>query len=128
MGGAVEVLTGKLAAARTRLERSVELARQYSEVENEGWALAWLADLAFYAGDQDVGLPAAQRSVELAEKVGSSYSRISAYTRLGVALLLGGRVNEALETLEHTLTLTRQCGTGLEGEARLLAWLAEAVT
>ncbi len=127
MGGAVEVLTGKLAAAQTRLERSVELARQYGEVENEGWALTWLADRAFYAGDQDAGLPAAQRSVELAEKVGSPYSRISAYLRLGAALSLDGQVNEALETLEHALALTRQCGTALEVEARLLAWLAEAV-
>jgi len=87
----------------------------------------WLADLAFFAGDQDVGLAAAQRSVELAEKFGSPFSRIGADWRLGVALFLNGQVNEARETLEHTLALMRQCGTGLEVEARLLAWLAEAV-
>jgi len=127
MGGAVQVLTGKLDAARTQLERSVELARKYGEVENEGWAFMNLADLAFYAGDQDVGLPAAQRAVELAEKVGSPYSRSAAYLRLGSALFLDGRVNEARETLEQTLALMRQCGTSLEVEARLLAWLAEAV-
>jgi adenylate cyclase len=127
MKGAVEILTGALSAARPRLERSIELARQYGEVENEGWALMWLADLAFFAGDQDVGLPAAQRGVELAEKVGSPYSRIGGYQRLGAALFHDGQVNEARETLENTLALTRQCGTALEVEARLLAWLAEAV-
>jgi adenylate cyclase len=127
MTGATKVLTGQLDIARARLEHAIELARQYGEVENEGWALMWLADLGFFAGDEDAGLAAGRRSVELAEKVGSPYSRVGAYARQGVALLLDGQVHEGIASLEHALTLSRQCGTGLESEGQHLAWLAEAV-
>ena len=127
MKGAVEILTGALSAARPRLERSIELARQYGEVENEGWAAMWQAELAFFAGDGDAGLPPAQRAVELAERFGSPYSRIGAYQRLGTALTLDGQGSAAITALEHTLDLMRQFGTGLEREALDLASLAEAV-
>ncbi|HEY2388691.1 MAG TPA: adenylate/guanylate cyclase domain-containing protein [Candidatus Binatia bacterium] len=127
MKAAVELLTGELSDARPRLERTIELARQYGEVENEGWAVMWQAELAFFAGDQDAGLPAAQRAVELAERFGSPYSRIGAHQRLGTALTLVGQGNAAIAALEHALSLTRECGTGLEREALALASLAEAV-
>jgi adenylate cyclase len=127
MKSAVEILTGELSAARPRLERSIELARQYGEVENEGWAAMWQAELAFFAGDRDAGLPAAQRAVELAERFGSPYSRIGAHQRLGTALTLDGQGGAAIAALEHALGLMRQCGTGLEREALALASLAEAV-
>ena len=127
MKGAVEVLTGELSAARVRLERSIALARQYGEVENEGWTAMWQAELAFFAGDRDAGLPAAQRSVELAERFGSPYSRIGAHQRLGTALTLDGQGSAAVAAVEHALGLMRQCGTGLEREAFAVASLAEAV-
>jgi len=127
MKGAVEILTGELSTARSRLERSIELARQYGEVENEGWTAMWQSELAFFAGDRDAGFPAAQRAVELAERFGSPYSRIGAHQRLGTALTLDGQSSAAIAALEHALGLMRQCGTGLEREALALASLAEAV-
>jgi class 3 adenylate cyclase len=127
MKGAVEILTGALSAARPRLERSIELARQYGEVENEGWAAMWQAELAFFAGDGDAGLPSAQRAVELAERFGSPYSRIGAHQHLGTALTLDGQGSAAITALEHARDLMRQFGTGLEREALGLASLAEAL-
>lgn len=58
--------------------------------------------------------------------MGSPYSLVVAYHRLGVSLTVAGRWPEAIETLEHALAIARKRRTALEMEARLVSWLAEA--
>jgi class 3 adenylate cyclase/tetratricopeptide (TPR) repeat protein len=126
MQGAIEIFVGNLRTAKARLERGIELARQHGDTESEGWALSWLADIAAIAGDAEIGLGPCQRSLEIAEKMGSPYSRAIANHRLGVSLTVAGRWPEAIETLEHALAIARERRTFLESEARLVSWLAEA--
>ena len=122
----IEIPVGNLATTKARLERGIELARQHSDTETEGWALSWLSDVAAIAGDAEIGLGPCQRSLEIAQKMGSPYSLAIAYHRLGVSLTVAGRWPEAIETLEHALAIARERRTFLEAEARLVSWLAEA--
>jgi len=124
--GAIEIYAGNLSNAKAQLERGVELARQHGDPESEGWALSWLADVAAVAGDAEIGLGPCRRSLEIAEKMGSPYSRAFAYHRLGVSLTVASRWPEAIETLEQALAIARERRTALEGEARFVSWLAEA--
>src|SRR5262249_24863531 len=101
--GAVQIFTANLGPAQAGVERGIQLARQHGDPESEGWALAWLSDVAVIAGDAEIALGPCRRSVEIAEKMGSPYSRAAGYHRLGVSLTVGGKWVEAIETLEHAL-------------------------
>jgi ATP/maltotriose-dependent transcriptional regulator MalT len=127
MLGGVTVLQGSLSDAQQLLDRAVELARQHADTESEGWAQLWMVDLALVAGDPDRAMGPGQRGLEIAEKMGSVYSRAIAYLRLGAAHLLNERWKPAVESLEQSLDIMRGNRTALELEARALAWLAEAV-
>ena len=82
--------------------------------------------MADIAGDVESGLGPCQRALEIAEKIGSPFSRAGAYYRLGVLVGGAGRWAEAIETLEQALAIARECRTFLEAEAALVAALAEA--
>jgi adenylate cyclase len=124
--GAFEIFTGNLGTAKAQIERGIELARQHSDPENEGWALGWLSDVAAIAGDAEISIGPCQRALEIAEKMGSPYSRANSYQRLGTSLTIAEKWTEAIEMLDCALTIARQHRTGLEAEARYLSWFAEA--
>jgi tetratricopeptide (TPR) repeat protein len=124
--GATEVFVGNFAKAKSQIERGVELARQHGDPESEGWALSWLGELAWIVGDAEIGLGPSRRSIEISEKIGSPYSRVLAYYRLGNSLVAARRWPEAIETLEHALAIARERRTALEREAGMVSCLAEA--
>ena len=126
MQGQIGIYLGNLETARAQIEHGVELARRYGDTESEGWALSWLGAAADVAGDVEAGLGPCQRSLEIAEKIGSPFSRAGAYYRLGVLIGGAGRWAEAIEMLEQALAIARECRTYLEAEAALVAALAEA--
>ena len=82
--------------------------------------------MAAIAGDAEIGVGPCRRSLEIAEKMGSPYSRACANHRLGVSLTVAGSWTEAIETLAQALAIARERRTGLEMEPRLVSWLAEA--
>ncbi len=82
--GQLTMHVGNLETARAQIEQGVELARRYDDTETEGWALTWLGAAADLAGDVESGLGPCQRAVEIAERIGSPYSRAVAYYRLGI--------------------------------------------
>jgi tetratricopeptide (TPR) repeat protein len=126
MRGVIQIYTGELAGAKADIERGIELSRQHGDTESEGWALSWLSELAVVTGDAEAALGPCQRGLEIAEKMGSPYSRTVSNHRLGVALTVAARWPEAIETLEQALAIARERRTGLELEVRLVSWLAEA--
>jgi class 3 adenylate cyclase/tetratricopeptide (TPR) repeat protein len=126
MQGATEIFVGNLGRAKAQIERGVELARQHGDPESEGWALTWLGEMSGIAGDAEMGLAPSRRSIEISEKLGSPYSRVGAYYRLGISLVAARRWPEAIETLEHARGIGRERRTGLEREAGIVSWLAEA--
>ena len=126
MRGVVESYVGSVGTAKAWMERGIELARQHGDAESEGWALGWLSEVAAIAGDAEIGVGPCRRSLEIAEKMGSPYSRACANHRLGVSLTVAGSWTEAIETLAQALAIARERRTGLEMEPRLVSWLAEA--
>jgi tetratricopeptide (TPR) repeat protein len=126
MEGAIELFVGTPGRAKAQLERGIELARQHRDPESEGWALCWLGEVAGIAGDSEIGLGPSRRGLDISERMGSPYSRALAYYRLGISLVVARRWPEAIDALEHALTIARERRTYLEREAGLLAWLAEA--
>jgi adenylate cyclase len=119
-----EMLRGDLGAARRMLEQALPIAREQGSPEAEGWNLSYQSDLAQILGDGEVAVARAQQSLEIAERIGSPFSRLLAQSFLGSALLLAGQTSAAIELLEEALRTARERRTGLEGEARFLAYLA----
>ena len=124
--GAYQNYARHLDEARATLEQGVEQARARGEAENEGWILARLAEHGVLAGDPESGVRAGQRSVEIAEKIGTPLSRVLAYSALGFARASSGNAAEGVEAIEYSLAVARERGVALDNEAHLLAWLADA--
>jgi tetratricopeptide (TPR) repeat protein len=118
--------TGELAEGEASLDRAVELAREYDEVENLVWALGVLPLLAAIKGRANGTPEHARRAVEIAEETGSTFSRVSAYMSLGNAHLLTGEWSEAAAASERALDIARETRAGLLAEASVLANLARA--
>jgi class 3 adenylate cyclase len=122
-----ETWRGSLDAATRIFEHSIPLAREQKSQEAEGWNLGMGSDAAWMQGDAEAALTRAQQALEIAERIGSPFSRVLAQGFLGKAMILGGHAEEAIALLEDTLRTARERRIGLETEARLLASLAQAL-
>jgi len=68
----------------------------------------------------------ARQSLEIALRIGSTFSRVAAYSAVGHAHLLRGEWDESVDAIEQCLEVTRDRRTGVEQESRALVTLAEA--
>jgi len=84
--------------------------------------------LSYYFGDPETSLRDAHTFIELAERSGSAWAGPVSNLALGRAHILGANWVAARETLDRALTQARQFKLGLEAEALLLAYLAQALT
>jgi adenylate cyclase len=117
---------GRLDEARAALGEAARLARAYDDVELLGLALgthAWLARLSGNAGDS---LARARDALEIAERSGSSFSRVFAF--LGLALAYNARAEweDAGISATRAFEVMRAAHTGLQVEPMILTVLAEA--
>jgi adenylate cyclase len=124
-------LLGRLDAARRSLERGLRMARESGVPENLGWARGSLAIVAECSGERAIGdlgdvRAAARQALEIAEEIGSTFSRLGAYSYLGTAQLVHEDWAEAERALSTALELVRLNRTGREYEAQLLLRLARA--
>jgi ATP/maltotriose-dependent transcriptional regulator MalT len=124
-------LLGRLDAARRSLERGLRLARESGVPENLGWARGILTSVAECSGERAIGdlgdvRAAARQAMENAEEIGSTFSRVGAYSALGTAQLVHEDWAEAERALSTSLELVRLNRTGREFEASLLLRLARA--
>ena len=123
---------GCLDDARVLLREAVHRTRSRDPSEVLIWSLAVAAIISDYSGDSAAS-PLAQEArryaleaVDLAERMGSHFSRVVAYHWLGPAHMLHGDWRAAAEAMESALALARQHRTGLEGESAILANLSRA--
>jgi len=122
---------GRLDAARPSLERGLRMARESGVPENLGWARGLLTAVAECSGERVIGnlgdvRAAARQAMEIAEELGSTFSRVGAYNYLGTAQLVYEDWAEAERALGTALELVRSNRTGRENEALLLLRLARA--
>jgi adenylate cyclase len=81
-------------------------------------------DLAWGANDRDLAERHAARAMSMA--VYSPYVRVNALACRGLSHMISGRFEAAADDLEKALSFARLQRAGLEGEARILADLANA--
>jgi hypothetical protein len=67
-----------------------------------------------------------QQSYEIAERMGSAYSRVWQTYFFGCAQPMAGELDDAIEAIECSIALAREARTALELETRRIASLAEA--
>jgi adenylate cyclase len=125
--GRVLTEMGRYEEARRCLDRGEELSRQHGEAENLAWTVGnGYVTLAFNTGDRQAAVARAREAVEIAEKIGSHFSRTLAYGALSEAFILDGEYSEAAAAAERSLQIARDTRTGLMDEAVQLVSLADA--
>jgi class 3 adenylate cyclase/tetratricopeptide (TPR) repeat protein len=123
------VYAGRFDDCWARAERVVRMARECGARENLGWALGLPASCSYYAGRSRMSAGeirrAAVEGLEIAEAIGSRYSRFHAASNLALAHLLNGdyEASEALYT--ETLAQVRAANNALELEGDWVKMLAE---
>ncbi|MFQ5504991.1 MAG: tetratricopeptide repeat protein [Planctomycetota bacterium] len=122
----LECRLGDLETANRMLEDAVRTARVHGDKENEGWALSVSGDVAQMSGDPSAAIPLCRRYLEIAEKMGSPFSRIGAYLQQASLACLTGDWDKAAGFSESAIDMLRERRTGLESESLALAELAEA--
>jgi adenylate cyclase len=122
---------GCLDDARACLREAVKLAR----AGDVGEALVWMrkdpALIGSMAGERDErALEELRRGafegLELAEQIGSSFSRVLLHLGVGKAQALHGNWDDAVRACETALQISNEHQTGLERESQILCRLAEA--
>jgi class 3 adenylate cyclase/tetratricopeptide (TPR) repeat protein len=117
---------GRIDQARPLTDRALRLAREHDDIESLGWTHNHYALLDYHGGEVRDGLAHARAGVEIAERTGSAFSRMTAYLLLGFAHLARGEWREAIEVEEEALQIMRDTRTGMQYEPRSLAAVAEA--
>jgi class 3 adenylate cyclase/tetratricopeptide (TPR) repeat protein len=117
---------GELREGRSLCERGIELSRERDDIETVGWGHMWLVWHCVHAGDLEDGLRHAKQAVELADRLGSPFSRIWSWTFYGAAQFQRGAWDEAIEALERALTMSAEDRTAVEGNNWARIWLAGA--
>ena len=117
---------GRLPEARAAFDDALRLARDHDDVECLGWAQQGLAILSFFTGEPGDGLAQAREALELAERLGSSFSRAMARSSLALAHLAREEHSNAHAVADEGLEIMRETRTGLQYEAVLLRDLAAA--
>jgi len=126
MKGFVDAYSGNLNGARERIQRSIDLAKEHGDLEVEGWMHGAMTGVGTIMGDGSVVGSHAERSIEIAEQIGSEFSRALAYQNLGQAMLHRGETKAAIEALETSLDISRRHKTLVEQTPYALALLSMA--
>jgi serine/threonine protein kinase len=116
----------------SNLERGAELVREYIELAKFDRELlllghSWAGDFAELSGDDEGALRHGNQALELAERSAAEPFRSNARATLLRAHLLRGEWSDAARLAREALVIMHEQRSGLEGEARILAGLAEAL-
>jgi tetratricopeptide (TPR) repeat protein len=124
--GILLVDLGHIAAGREAVDRGLGLAREHDDVESSGWAHGCYAQLDYYSGERGDGVAHSRQGLDIAERLGSSFSRSAAYFNFAFALLAREEYAEALAAIEEALQIMQSTRTALQYEAWNLASAAQA--
>jgi class 3 adenylate cyclase/tetratricopeptide (TPR) repeat protein len=124
--GGYLVSLGELEEARRLIESGMKLAGEQGDVEVVGWAHMWSCLLAQAVGSPEEMIGHAQQSLEIAERIGDSFSRSWAWAWLGAAERTRGNWQAAVEALERSGAIAREQGTAADSEPLRLGVLAES--
>lgn len=124
--GGFESYLGRLEKAGELIEHGMTIAREHGDIETVGWGHDWAAWRAYLVGDFDLAFAHAQQSVEIAERIGDSFSRAWAWFWLGFTQASREQWHQAIDALERSATISRERRTQVESHAWRLSMLAES--
>jgi adenylate cyclase len=124
--GMIALHMGSLDVARRAYEQAAVTARRLGDLETLGFARGDSAALAVFTGETEGCLEHCREGFEIAERMGSGYSRVVATSQLGIAHLAREDWAKATEFFSRCLDLARRHRTSLENEAMYLSNLAMA--
>jgi class 3 adenylate cyclase/tetratricopeptide (TPR) repeat protein len=125
MQGQILVLLGRLDEARPYLDRMLQADVDANDVTLHLANVAYV-ELARGKNDRALAEHHAERAMRMAVDSDSPYERVSALASRGISHMTSGRFEAAADQLEKALSFARMKRAGLEGEARILADLANA--
>ena len=116
---------GQLEDARRLIEQGRKLAREQGDIEVVSWSHMWSSWVAYLQGEPEAALAHAQQELEIAERIGGSWSRATTWFFVGWAERMRGEWQRAIEALEHSLAIARE-RRHAEHDAWRLALLGES--
>jgi tetratricopeptide (TPR) repeat protein len=125
MQGHILVLLGRFDEAKPYLDRMLQTDINPNDLTLHLASAAYV-DMARGANDKGLAEHHAERAMHMAVNSGSPYERVSALACRGLSHIISGRFEAAADQLEKALSFARLKRVGLEGEARILADLADA--
>jgi tetratricopeptide (TPR) repeat protein len=117
---------GDLQEGRRLVEQGMRLAREEGDLELAGWGYWWSAWQSHFLGEDEASIAHAGQAIEIAERIGDSYSRAWAWCWLGLAERGRGEWRRAIEALDRSVSLSDERRTAVEGQALRLALLGES--
>jgi tetratricopeptide (TPR) repeat protein len=117
---------GRLEEGGELIERGMKLAAEQGASEIVGWGHMWNTWHAYWSGDPEKAMAAAQQALEIAERIGDSFSRTWSWFWLGLAAGMRGEWQHAVEAIEQSQAISRERRTAVDSEGWCLIALGEA--
>jgi tetratricopeptide (TPR) repeat protein len=117
---------GELEQGRGLIEEGIKLARAQGDIEVVGWGHMWRTFFAWLSGEPESAVGDARQALEIAERIGDSFSRAMAWFFLGIAEQLRGEWQEAIEAIERSQTIARERRTSAENDPWRLIRLGDS--
>jgi tetratricopeptide (TPR) repeat protein len=117
---------GRLEEGGVLIERGMKLAGEQSASETVGWGHMWSTWHAYWSGEPERAMAHAQQALEIAERIGDSFSRTWSWFWLGRAAAMRGEWQQAVEAIERSQAISRERRTAVDSEGWCLVTLGEA--
>ena len=91
-----------------------------------GWSHMWSAWHAYLSGEPEQAMAHAQQALDIAERIGGSFSRAWSWFWLGLAACLRGEWQQAIDAIEQSQAISREHRTAADTEGWCLLVLGEA--
>ena len=117
---------GELEEGGREIAHGREIAREQGDAEVVGWTHLLSCWHGYLLGEAGIALGHAQRAVEIAERIGDSFTRSWAWFYLGLSERMRDRWQPALEALERSREISCEGRTAMEAEPFRFAFLAES--
>ena len=119
-------IVGCWPGAVARFQREIQRTREDQQLGLLGYTCAEYGGLCSVLGDAQVALDHTQQGAEIAEKLGNTLTRVSAYIYLAHAYQRVRSYPEAVTALERARSIVQESHTCLEYEPLIVSVLARA--
>jgi class 3 adenylate cyclase/tetratricopeptide (TPR) repeat protein len=116
---------GDLEQGARCIDQALEIARAHGDLETAGWCYEMHVWADYLRGDPEAAIAHGTQSLELAERIGDSFSRTWSRFWLGWGHLTAQNWSTAVDLLEEADRMAAELRTALLGRVPRLAGLAE---